>query len=777
MPPNGAQSQQGQFQQGGAPPGAPPGATRRNLLGSAIKLGLLPTVDRLFAKIDAALAAMQGHDSSKEVVSRVQVTYNGSFGYPERILIVYDIPRNSSDASPRPYSEFTYFATMTNLESLQTGPKFGEETLAPTIEQSTTVAMQSAFQESLEVFIKARSLWDSHHLMYYQFEYNLFFDAVKTGANRQSTPYPWRVVVDNLVVKTVTDSKENLLFSTSRTSSTQNSSSSISDLNEENDRPVLDINATGEATANETSSSPAPTVGDSDTTAGQVSEPNSTTTTNMTGSDPEEPMGINNTDTPIDPTVNETSITELLQETENGQDEAPTASVNQTTSSPPTDAIPPNSDMPGPVSAEGLGSGSGSQGQRRPKLVNSILEASFAGASGAVSFQNDMRKSRDFGGVLMGAFNIRPSAVNLSTGLRTYTSTMTSFARSTNSSDIDEWHPVPDEAFVFRDGGTVAPTMLRQIEDQNYLSEQVHIIGLMLFAVALFTATASGIAAFYLRNDRVVRAGQPPFLYMLCFGSALMSVAIFTLSWDESYGWSDKQLDVACSLTPWFFFVGHLLMFSALFTKLWRVDKVLQFSRQKVRVVQVMGPLVALLFAAVVVLSAWTAIDPWVWERTLIQENPAETYGECTSEYLGVWFWILASLMVLAKVTTAAMAWKTADIPQDFSDASSVFYSITTHLQAWFIGIPILIVLGNDSPDATYFGRVLLIWIFSVSGVALVVVPKIVKSIRIRRNPALMRQGDRVKVSGIAPQSRSRASGSGQEVPRSLMEESSRYHH
>ena len=117
------------------------------------------------------------------------------------------------------------------------------------------------------------------------------------------------------------------------------------------------------------------------------------------------------------------------------------------------------------------------------------------------------------------------------------------------------------------------------------------------------------------------------------------------------------------------------------------------FSRRKVRAVQVMGPLVALLLSAVVVLSVWTTIDPWVWERTLIAENPAETYGECTSEHFGAWFLSLTALMVVGKVTTAAMAWKTADIPQDFSDTSSVFYAISTHLQAWFIGIPILVVL------------------------------------------------------------------------------------
>lgn len=156
---------------------------------------------------------------------------------------------------------------------------------------------------------------------------------------------------------------------------------------------------------------------------------------------------------------------------------------------------------------------------------------------------------------------------------------------------------------------------------------------------------------------------------------------------------------------------------------------------QTVRAMQVMGPLVLFLFTASIVLSAWTLIDPMVWERNVTTENPPASYGECTCNDFSSYFLLLTALIVLGTITAAAMAWKTTNIPQDFSDTSSVFYAICTHLQAWVVGIPILVALGNDSADATYFGRACLIWAFSVSGVCLVVVPKIAKAIRIRRDP------------------------------------------
>jgi len=94
-------------------------------------------------------------------------------------------------------------------------------------------------------------------------------------------------------------------------------------------------------------------------------------------------------------------------------------------------------------------------------------------------------------------------------------------------------------------------------------------------------------------------------------------------------------------------------------------------------------------------------------------------------------------------------AWKTEDVPEDFRDSGAVMYACFAQLQSWAIGVPMLIVLGTSSTDATYFGRVFLIEIFAVSSVVVVVGPKVIKAFRIRRNPELGRKKGRVNVSGI----------------------------
>ena len=142
-------------------------------------------------------------------------------------------------------------------------------------------------------------------------------------------------------------------------------------------------------------------------------------------------------------------------------------------------------------------------------------------------------------------------------------------------------------------------------------------------------------------------------------------------------------------------------------------------------------------------------LDPWTWERTVTSEIPPESYGECVSQHFWAWFGPLLVLLFFATAATMYFAWKTADVPDDFRDSGAVLYASFAQIQSWAIGVPMLAVLGTSSSDATYFGRVFVIWIFAMSSVTVVVLPKLIKAIRIRRNPELGKKKERVHVSGL----------------------------
>lgn len=377
-------------------------------------------------------------------------------------------------------------------------------------------------------------------------------------------------------------------------------------------------------------------------------------------------------------------------------------------------------------------------------LVGFMVTSNFTGASGPVNFGNEYNKSRNLEGITIGAYNVRPSELNPENGKRSYDVALTSLWTKQTG-----WEGIPGEAFVYRDGSTAAPDNLRRVFDANYITPSVRMIGLILMGIAIMVAFISIILLGWLRKDPIVQRAQPFFMQLLCFGSIIMSSAISTLSFDENAGWSEDQLSYACTTFPWFFFVGHVLMFCALFTKLWRVDRVLQFRRKAVTISSALWPLLAFLGITVSVLVAHTALDPLVWVREVIKEVPVETYGSCTSEHVWAWFGPLAGIIFVSEILTMFFAWKTADIPEDFRDSEAVMYACFAQIQAWAVGLPMLAVLGTSSADATYFGRIFLIWIFSVSSVVVVVGPKILKAVKLRRNPELKHKGGRVSVTGL----------------------------
>ena len=377
-------------------------------------------------------------------------------------------------------------------------------------------------------------------------------------------------------------------------------------------------------------------------------------------------------------------------------------------------------------------------------LHEGILQSKFFGASGRVSYNH--QGDRDLDNIPLGVYNIRRTTEN-ENGIFvvSYQGVLTDLW--TNSTG---WKHAED--FVYADGSTVAPSAERDILEENFLSAWQRGVGLSLMVVTWLLSLGCVMLLQVFRQDPLVQRSQPFFMVLICVGSVLMATSIFTLSWDEGEGWSEGQLDTACMMTPWFFFVGQITVFASLISKLWRVDTVLQWRRRAVTVQRAIIPAMALLALTVAILVVWTVVDPWQWERHVIREIPSETYGQCENDRFWAYFGPLMALLVSSESLSAFYAWKTLDVPEDFGDSKMIFYAIFTHLQAWVVGVPILTVLGDSSAAATYFGRVFLVWIFAVSSVALVVVPTVYRACQIRLHPDRGSTGSkkRVSITGIA---------------------------
>lgn len=123
------------------------------------------------------------------------------------------------------------------------------------------------------------------------------------------------------------------------------------------------------------------------------------------------------------------------------------------------------------------------------------------------------------------------------------------------------------QEFVFSDGTTDEPLPFRDVDENNYLPSGAHIFGLAMMSVSiLFSVVAAGWT-YVKRNINLIKAAQPAFLYLICFGTIITALAIFTSSFDESYGWEEESLSAACMATTWLFVLGYIVVFSSLFSK------------------------------------------------------------------------------------------------------------------------------------------------------------------------------------------------------------------
>lgn len=387
--------------------------------------------------------------------------------------------------------------------------------------------------------------------------------------------------------------------------------------------------------------------------------------------------------------------------------------------------------------------------QKKPPAtehIQQILEMEpFQGASGTVAFETNDKEERYrlFDGITVAMFNFR------TTKYSSVVETPISYVLPAGS---QEWQGT-GAGFVFANDQTERSYPEFVVAEENYLGDGAFCTGMALFAIGLVSGLGFLAAVTYLEKEGPIRMAQPRFLQLICLGSLMETFSVFTLSFDEGRGWDQESLNAACMATAWLFFLGHATIYSATFCKLWRIDLVLQAAKRRVTYLQAMWPCFVVLLVTVLVLIIWTAHDPWLWERDFVRLVPPETLGKCTSDNFAAYFWTLTAILMFCNLCTLIMAWKTQTIAQNLSDASTVFYLILTQLQAWFVGIPILAVIGDNSVDTVYFGRILLIWLFAMAPLFIVLLPRVSAAIRTKRNPALRQNRGNVIVCGLAQSS------------------------
>lgn len=273
--------------------------------------------------------------------------------------------------------------------------------------------------------------------------------------------------------------------------------------------------------------------------------------------------------------------------------------------------------------------------------------------------------------------------------------------------------------------------------DKNYLGN-LAIMGYTFFAILLVGSFAVAGWVVWNRKNQVVKAAQPIFLILIDCGVVLMSSAIIPMTIDDQHH-TQRACNIACNCAPWFFSCGFCLTFAALFSKLWRIDKVLRASlscrRKVVTVKDMLIPLVTLLSLNIIILTCWAAVAPLQYKRQYHEgtdpwNRKISSYGSCVSDSnisSDPFLALLAIVNLNALLIANVQAYRTRKIKTEFSESKYIAIVVASMAQAGFVGVPLLFLV-EDEPQIIFVVLVMLIFVTCTAILSLIFIPKILKS-------------------------------------------------
>ena len=142
----------------------------------------------------------------------------------------------------------------------------------------------------------------------------------------------------------------------------------------------------------------------------------------------------------------------------------------------------------------------------------------------------------------------------------------------------ERWHTA--EPYIFNGNKTIemlgpTPDLPPIVINENTVGLWVLIVAYGLLVTILGATFGFAIWTFRHWDSRVVKASQPHFLLLICFGIAIMALSIIPLSLEH--------LDVVepampCTTIWWFAVIGFGITFSTLFAKTYRINKIVASS-------------------------------------------------------------------------------------------------------------------------------------------------------------------------------------------------------
>jgi ABC-type glycerol-3-phosphate transport system substrate-binding protein len=118
----------------------------------------------------------------------------------------------------------------------------------------------------------------------------------------------------------------------------------------------------------------------------------------------------------------------------------------------------------------------------------------------------------------------------------------------------DAFGAIKLQTFHEKSLGTFTPEPANDL----YIGTASRAVGWTLCGISMFTSLAMAAWVWYYRTDRVVRASQPIFLWMLCLGTLIMATSIFPFGVEDDIA-SYRGVDISCMASLWLYSLGYVM--------------------------------------------------------------------------------------------------------------------------------------------------------------------------------------------------------------------------
>lgn len=275
------------------------------------------------------------------------------------------------------------------------------------------------------------------------------------------------------------------------------------------------------------------------------------------------------------------------------------------------------------------------------------------------------------------------------------------------------------------------------MDEPNLIPLGIKSLGYIFVAVSWSMAIGYMVWMIMHREDSVIKIGQPEFLFIILIGAIISTSAIIPLSLAEAGVDEDTaQASRNCQALPFLYSIGWVLMYSSLTAKSYRLTKVAkaasQMNRVKVTAQEMYKIIIAFVILDAILLICWQAIDPLVYERTLLSKSvddetgivTIETVGQCSSNSLWKFLGPILGIHVFLMVITNVLLWNVRNMSDRYQEQKFVAMASLYICELLLLGVPILFSV-QDSAAARYMVIAGVIFLTDTGVLSLIFIPKI----------------------------------------------------